>query len=93
MSGCGDGDKGLKMKREGSYMFHKPGSLMTPAYSTRSLKGVEAKPEEERERRRKGLERGAPDARQIFIMWLQIRFAGMPGALHPVFLATSEQTL
>lgn len=49
MSGCGDGDKGLKMKREGSYMFHKPGSLMTPAYSTRSLKGVEAKPEEERE--------------------------------------------
>lgn len=49
MSGCGDGDKGLKMKREGSYMFHKPGSLMTPAYSTRSLKGVEAKREEERE--------------------------------------------
>lgn len=30
-------------------MFHKPRSLITPAYCTRSLKGVEAKREEERE--------------------------------------------
>lgn len=60
MSGCGDGDKGLKMKREGSYMFHKPGSLMTPAYSTRSLKGVEAKREEEREGEERVLREGPP---------------------------------
>ena len=48
------------------------------------------KREREKEREEKGSLDMTPRYRQIFTMWLYIRFSRVPRPLHPIFLTTSD---